>query len=160
MIIRTGIGQDSHRFLSPESIKPFVLGGIIFDGVPGLAANSDGDVIFHSICNAITSLTGVLILGGAAEELCSQGITDSHVYVKEALKHLKKQKITHIALTIEGKRPFIKDKIIEIRKNIAKVMNLDITQTGLTATTGETLTNFGLGEGIQCFCIITTMEEP
>ena len=59
MNVRTGLGQDSHRFIDPESSKPCILGGVVFEGVPGLSANSDGDVIFHAICNAITSLTGV-----------------------------------------------------------------------------------------------------
>ena len=48
-------GEDSHRFLPPDSSKPCVIGGIIFEGVPGLDADSDGDVVYHAICNAITS---------------------------------------------------------------------------------------------------------
>ena len=159
MLTRTGLGQDSHRFIDPESTKPCILGGVIFENVPGLSANSDGDVVIHAICNAITSLTGTLILGGIADTLClEQGLTDSQVYLEEALKYLGKQKISHIALSLECQRPKIKDKSLEIRKNIAAITNLDVSQVGLTATTGERLTSFGQGEGIQCFCIITTQE--
>src|SRR3990167_4155946 len=90
--IRVGIGKDSHRFLPPDSSKPCTLGGVIFDEVPGLAADSDGDVIFHAICNAMTSLTSVPILGEIAIELCHKdGITDSSVYVEKALETLGKQ---------------------------------------------------------------------
>ena len=160
MIIRTGIGQDSHRFLGPESSKPCVLGGVIFENVSGLAAKSDGDVIFHAICNSITSLTGVLILGGIADELYSKdGITDSQVYVKKALEGLGNQKITHVALTIEGKHPYFKPRLQELKNNIAAVMNLQSNQVGITATTGEGLTDFGCGDGLQCLCVITTMEQ-
>jgi hypothetical protein len=60
-IYRSGIGQDSHRFLPPDSSKPCIVGGVIFDGVPGLDADSDGDVVYHAICNAMTSLSGVPI---------------------------------------------------------------------------------------------------
>lgn len=158
--VRTGIGQDSHRFLPVGSSKPCILAGIIFDGVPGFMANSDGDVIFHAICNAITSLTGVLILGDIADDLClKDGITDSEVYLLEAMKTLGKQEISHVAVTIEAKKPKFKAKLMEMRANIARVMKLDISQVGITATSGEGLTDFGCGDGLQCFVIVTTEEK-
>lgn len=157
---RTGLGQDSHRFLPPDSSKPCVIAGIIFDDVPGFNANSDGDIVFHAICNAITSLTGVLILGAIADDLClKDGITDSEVYLKEALKTLGKKKITHVALSIEAQRPKFKSRLLEMRANIARVMELDMADIGLTATSGEGLTDFGCGDGVQCFAIVTTEED-
>ncbi|MGK5593948.1 MAG: 2-C-methyl-D-erythritol 2,4-cyclodiphosphate synthase [Parachlamydiaceae bacterium] len=159
-IIRTGIGQDSHRFLPPNSSKPCVIAGLIFEDIPGFLANSDGDVVFHAICNAISSLTHVLILGAIADELCLKGgITDSEVYLQEAMKTLGNQKITHVSLTIEAKKPKFKHRLTEMRTNVAKVMNLDINQVGITATTGEGLTDFGCGDGAQCFAIVTTQES-
>ncbi|MGE5196386.1 MAG: 2-C-methyl-D-erythritol 2,4-cyclodiphosphate synthase [Anaerolineae bacterium] len=159
--IRVGIGRDSHRFLPPDSSKPCILGGLIFDDVPGLAADSDGDVIFHAICNAITSLTGVPILEGIALELCEKdGITDSQVYLERALQTLGKQEIEHVALTVEGKRPHMQARNTEMRQKIATVLSLDISQVGLTATSGDGLTDFGCGEGLQCFCVLTTIQWP
>lgn len=159
MRIRTGIGQDSHRFLNPDSSKPLVIGGLIFEDFPGFLANSDGDVVLHAICNAITSLTHVLILGGIADELWQRdGITDSEVYLKEALKTLGKQQVEHVALSIEAKKPHFKERMLEMRTNIARIMGLDVQQVGITATTGEGLTDFGCGDGVQAFCILTTRE--
>ncbi len=159
MATRTGIGQDSHRFLPPESSKPCIIAGVIFNDVPGFMANSDGDVVFHAICNAISSLTGILILGAIADDLClKDGITDSEVYLREAMKTLKQQKITHVAITIEAKRPKMKDKLLEMRTNIARVMEIEISQVGITATSGEGLTDFGCGDGVQCFALVTTQE--
>jgi 2-C-methyl-D-erythritol 2,4-cyclodiphosphate synthase len=161
ILTRTGIGQDSHRFLPADSTKPCILGGVIFENVPGLDADSDGDVIFHAICNAITSLTGVPILGGIAIDLCRKdGITDSQVYLERALQTLGKQKIVHLALALEGKRPRFEEKISAMRRKIAQVMKLSEKQVGITATTGDGLTDFGCGDGLQCFCIITAMEWP
>jgi 2-C-methyl-D-erythritol 2,4-cyclodiphosphate synthase len=158
--VRTGIGQDSHRFLPTESSKPCIIAGLIFDDCPGFNANSDGDVVFHAICNAISSLTGILILGAIADDLClKDGITDSEVYLKEAMKTLGSQKISHVAITLEAKRPKFIKRIPEIRENIARVMNLNITQVGFTATSGEGLTDFGCGDGVQCFAIVTSYEE-
>lgn len=159
MIVRTGIGQDSHRFLSPESSKPCIIAGIIFPDVPGFNANSDGDVVFHAICNAISSLTGVLILGAVADDLCLiDGITDSEVYLTEAMKTLGSQKITHVSLTLEGKKPKFKDHLKKMEQNIARIMQLEASEVGITATSGEGLTDFGCGEGVQCFAIVTTMQ--
>ena len=159
-IYRSGIGQASHRFLSPDSTKPCIVGGVIFEDVPGLDADSDGDVVYHSICNAITSLSGVSILGGIAKDLCRKdGITDSQVYVEKALKTLHPQKIVHLAITIEGKRPYFEDRIDSIRKKIAKILSIRPNQVGITATSGDGLTDFGCGDGIQCFCILTTVES-
>ncbi|MCI0382814.1 MAG: 2-C-methyl-D-erythritol 2,4-cyclodiphosphate synthase [Chlamydiae bacterium] len=157
--VRVGIGQKSHRFLPSNSSKPCVIGGVIFEDVPGLAADSDGDVIFHAICNGISSLTGVPILGGIALDLCMKdGITDSQVYLEKALETLGKIKIEHVALALEGKKPRIQNRIIEIRQKIAEVMKLGITQIGLTVTSGDGLTDFGCGDGLQCFCILSSIE--
>jgi len=38
-------------------------------------------------------------------------------------------------------------------------MDLDFTQIGITATSGEGLTDFGCGDGVQCFAIVTTQES-
>lgn len=160
MIIRTGIGQDSHRFLTSDSTKQCVIAGLIFDEAPGFNANSDGDVVFHALCNAISSLTGILILGGLANDLClKDGITDSEVYLKLALTTLKKQRISHVAITVEAKKPTFKPRLDEMRANIARVLQLHISQVGITATSGEGLTDFGCGDGVQAFAIITTQED-
>jgi 2-C-methyl-D-erythritol 2,4-cyclodiphosphate synthase len=160
MTIRTGIGQDSHRFLPPDSTKPCVVGGLIFDDAPGFNANSDGDVVLHAICNAISSLTGILILGNIADDLClKDGITDSEVYLVEAMKTLGAQRVTHVAVTIEAKKPKFKHRLVEMRQNIARIMRLDVSQVGITATSGEGLTDFGCGDGVQAFAIVTTEDD-
>ncbi len=157
--IRTGIGQDSHRFLPDDSTKPCIIAGLIFEDVPGLSADSDGDVVLHAICNAISSVTGVPILGGIAIELCHKhGITDSSVYLEKALMTLKQQQIEHVSLTIEGKRPRMQARNSEMLSKIATLMRIDIDQVGLTITSGDGLTDFGCGDGLQCFCILTTIQ--
>lgn len=158
-IFRTGIGQDSRRFLPIDSSKPCIIGGVIFDGVPGLDAESDGDVIYHAICNSITSLTGTPILTGIARDLCRKdGITDSQVYLEKALQTLGKQKLVHVSIAIEGKRPQFEGRIETMRRKVAKSLGIQPTQVGITATSGDGLTDFGCGDGLQCFVITTTVE--
>lgn len=158
MRIRVGLGQDSHGFDKNLS-KPCRIGGFtITDSLP-FAADSDGDIVLHAICNAITSLTHIPILGDIAITLCRQGITDSRVYIEKALETLGSQIISYVALSIEGKTPRLQSRSKEIRKKVAEILELQIEQVGLTITSGDGLTAFGRGEGMQCFCIITTGEK-
>ena len=160
MIFRTGIGQDSHRFLKKEGNKECIVAGVSFHGVPGLDADSDGDVVFHAICNAITSLTHISILGEVAPGLFqNKGITNSRIYLEKALETLGNQTVQHVALSIEGKRPRFQKKCLEMRKSVAKVMGIDQNQVGLTVTSGDDLTSFGSGKGLMCFCTVTTYEK-
>lgn len=158
-ITRTGIGQKSHRFLPPESTKPCTICGIIFADTPGFQSRSDGDVVFGALCNAITSLTGVPILSEIAVKLCTRdGITDSEVYVKEALKTLKSQKIMHVAISLEAKRPHFEEHIQEMKKKIARLLGLQPQQIGITAMSGAGLTDCGCGDGVMCTVLLTTLE--
>lgn len=162
MRFKTGLGQDSHRFETKDSSKPCVIGGVHFEDLPGFKANSDGDVVYHAICNAISSITGVLVLGGLADELClKDGITNSEVYLEKAFATLEdeKLKITHVAISIEGKKPTIKTHREQMKENIAKILNIDPKDVGITATSGEGLSDYGCGDGVQAFCVLSVLGE-
>jgi len=152
---RVCIGESSHRFLPPESAKPCIIAGVTFDDTPGFQDDSDGDVVFHALCNAISSLTHVPVLCTIAQDLCSRdGITDSEVYLKEALKTLEEQKITSVSISLEAKRPTFKDHVFLMRQNISRILHLDIDAIGITAIYGDGLTDCGIGEGVRCSVII------
>ncbi|MDF2523003.1 MAG: 2-C-methyl-D-erythritol 2,4-cyclodiphosphate synthase [Clostridiales bacterium] len=156
--MKVGIGQDSHRFDFDDKNKKLILGGVVFDEQPPLAGNSDADVILHSITNAISGVTCVNVLGKIADDLClNQGVTDSSVYLKESMKYLRESKIVHLSISIECKVPKITPKIPEIRQNLSKLLNIPDDCIGITATTGEELTQFGQGLGIQVFSCITAV---
>jgi len=158
-IYRTGIGQDSHRFLPEDTTKPCIIGGVVFDKTPGLDADSDGDVVFHSICRAITSITSFPVLATIARDLCfNKGITDSKIYLEKSLESLKDQKIVHVAISIEALKPKIQKRIDEMRQNIASILKIDLSQVGITAHSGDGLTDFGYGKGVLSTCLITTQD--
>ena len=154
-MICSAIGQDSHRFT--EEDKPLVLGAFLLPGEKGLLANSDGDVLLHALTNAVSGLTGRNILGPVADELCREGITDSRVYLEEALKDLRAMggRILHVSFSLEALRPRLVPHIPAIRSRVAELLDISPAHVGLTATSGEGLSAFGRGEGIQVFCIIT-----
>ncbi len=152
--MKVAIGQDSHRFDFDDKNKKLILGGVIFENATPLSGNSDADVVLHSITNAVSGITCKNILGKIADDMCKSGITDSEEYLKEALKYLN-EKIVHLSISIECKTPKITPKIEDMRKNIARILNISETSVGITATTGEGLTEFGKGNGISVFSIIT-----
>ncbi|MCV6638874.1 2-C-methyl-D-erythritol 2,4-cyclodiphosphate synthase [Candidatus Albibeggiatoa sp. nov. NOAA] len=159
MKVKTGLGQDSHRFEAQKTDKQLVLGGVVFENEIALLGNSDADVVLHAIANGISGITGVNILGKISDDLClNQGVTDSSVYVQEALKYLNGWEICHVSCSLECKKPKITPKIPEMKQSIAQLLGLTIDDIGITATTGEGLTDFGRGEGIQVFCIVTAVK--
>lgn len=154
--MKVGIGQDSHRFDFDDKDKKLILGGILFEDCPPLSGNSDADVVLHSITNAISGVTCVNILGKISDDLClNKGIKDSTIYLKEALKYLKGRKIVHVSISIECLAPKITPKIPEMRSSISKLLDIPEDSVGITATTGEGLTQFGQGKGIQVFSCVT-----
>lgn len=156
--MKVGIGQDSHRFETEKNDRKLVLGGVVFDGETPLQGNSDADVVLHSITNAVSGVTCVNILGGISDELCLvHGITDSRVYLMEALKYLGDNKIVHISISIECLTPRITPKIEQIRKSLSELLSIPENCIGITATTGEGLTQFGQGLGIQVLSIVTVI---
>lgn len=156
--MKVGIGQDSHRFDAADENKKLVLGGVVFEGHMPLQGNSDADVVLHAVTNAVSGITCVNILGKVSDEMClQQGITDSREYLKEALKYLGESRIVHVSLSIECATPKISPMIPQMRKSIGALLELPETSVGITATTGEGLTAFGQGLGIQVFCCVTTL---
>lgn len=159
---KSAIGQDSHRFVQMDDSthhKPLVLGGVVLPEQPGLEGNSDADVILHALTNAISGLTGVNILGGPADALCKEkGVTDSRAYLDMAQETLGDWRLYHISVSIEAARPILSGWFPKIRQSISKLTGVEEQSIGLTATSGEALTDFGRGLGIQVFCMITARK--
>lgn len=159
MNIKTGLGQDSHRF-DEKKQKPFILGGIEIDFDKSLSGNSDADVVLHAITNAISSISGQNIIGERSDYLCKKkGITDSSVYLKEALDTLNYGRISNIAIAIECLKPRLSGHIDKMKKKIAELLNMNSRDIGITVTSGEGLTEFGRGNGIQAFVTLTHISE-
>lgn len=158
MIIKTGLGQDSHQF-EKTSGKDLVLAGVKFDYPFGLNGNSDADVVFHSITNSISSITGKNILGDVADQLAKKGKKDSSKYLQIALEDLGDWKINHIAVALECAKPRISNHVEAMKESIANICKINESDVGITATSGEGLTSFGRGEGIQAITIITVSKS-
>lgn len=153
--MKVAIGQDSHEINYQNIEKKLILGGIEFEENFSIVANSDGDVVLHAITNAISGITCKNIIGKISDDMCkNKGIKDSEEYLKEALKYLE-EKIVHLSISIECQVPKISPKVEDMRSNIARILGIEKNCVGITATTGEGLTEFGKGNGISVFTCIT-----
>ena len=154
--MKVGLGQDSHRFDFEDKIKKLKLAGITIENHWPLSGNSDADVILHAVTNAVSGITTVNILGKISDRMClEEGITDSQAYLEEALKYLGDNTIIHLSISIECLTPKITPYIDQMRTRLSSLLSLSEQSIGITATTGEGLTDFGKGLGIQVFCILT-----
>jgi 2-C-methyl-D-erythritol 2,4-cyclodiphosphate synthase len=158
--MRVGLGQDSHRFsTSPKSL---VFGGVTFAYQKGLEGNSDGDVLIHSLCNALSSAIGGESISTWSDKMCLEDhITDSREYLKYIFNLVSQNYfIVNISIAIEAQIP----RLTQVEKNKVKqsltsLLKLKLDQIGITYTSGEDLTAFGQKQGIQSFCIVNLQEK-
>ena len=118
MRVKSGIGIDSHRFLDESVRKPLILGSMV-DGMPGLAGNSDADVVLHALTDSISGVTGQTVIGAQADEMCGKGLTDSRLYLNCALESLGDWTISHVSIAMECQRPKIEPLVPAMRQSIA-----------------------------------------
>jgi 2-C-methyl-D-erythritol 2,4-cyclodiphosphate synthase len=159
-MFRVGIGQDSHPF-GDDKNKKCVLGGVQIDDVIGFEGNSDGDVIIHALCASIEQALGRKNFSTYSDDMCKEGITDSKEYLKVAVSHMKEMdyKINNVGISVECKTPKILPIEDEIKQNLAPILETDINNIGINATTGEGMTAFGRGEGVQVFVIVSLVKK-
>lgn len=155
-----GLGQDSHAF--SEKKKGLMLGGMLLKDEPKLDADSDGDVVIHALGNALLQAMGEGSLGRIATPMFKEkGIKNSAEYLRTILKKVEKKglHLHHIGIMIEAKRPPVDPITARIKTSLAKLTGLPKQRVGLTATSGDGLTSFGQGKGVQCFAIVSLKQD-
>lgn len=160
-MFRIGLGQDSHFFDNKK--KTLVLAGVKISESGGLEGNSDGDVVLHSLANALSSALGGDSLGTWADEMClKQGIKDSHQYLERIFNKVKEKnyQVNNVSISIEAKKPYLKLKILkQMKKILAEILKINLEKIGITLTSGKNLTAFGKGKGIQALSIISLVKN-
>ena len=159
-MFRIGLGQDSHRF-SEDPKRKLILGGTEVKNENGLEANSDGDVVIHALCRAIEQALGNPDFSVYADKMCKEDIKNSREYLKIAVGHIKEKgyAINNVGISLECQKPKILPIEGKIKASLAKILEIKESQIGISATSGEDLTVFGKGEGIQVFAIVSLIRK-
>lgn len=159
-MFRVGLGQDSHKLIfnfQKPIFKRLVLGGVEISQEYYLEADSDGDVIIHSLCNALSTASGGGSIDTWAGEMFKNGITDSREFLKVIVDQVKKKglKINNVAIMVEAGKPKLEDFREKMQISLEKLLEIERDKVGIAFTSGEDLTAFGKGEGIQAFSIVS-----
>ncbi len=155
IMIRTGIGFDSHRFAPGRQL---VLGGVLIDSETGLLGHSDADVLSHAISDAL--------LGAVAEGDIGRHFPDTDQKWKDAdslkILHIVAEKvcatratICNIDATIMAEAPKISPYVNDMRKKLAYAVGIEKEQVSVKATTMEGMGAIGRREGIAVMAVAT-----
>lgn len=144
----TGSGIDIHQF---EEAKQMVLGGVNIDSPFGFKAHSDGDVLIHSVIDALLGACGAGDIGEFFPDTDQQYKgADS----KKLLEHIVKfiidvgYEIVNVDLTILAQAPKINPYKKEIKSTMSKLLNIPVYKINIKATTGEKMGFIGRKEGV------------
>ncbi len=154
MNIRIGQGYDVHQLA--EGL-PFVLGGVTIPHTHGMVAHSDGDVLLHSICDALLGAAGMRDIGFHFPDTSAEFKNiDSRILLRKTVELLQQNgwSIINIDATVCLQKPKLLPHIPQMQKNIADDCQLtDITAISVKATTTEHLGFVGREEGIAVFAV-------
>ena len=157
--MRIGHGYDVHRLVPGRKC---IIGGVDIPYSKGLLGHSDADVLTHAVMDAII---GALCLGDIGHlfpdndpaylgadslALCSR--------VTEIMKQ-KGYEIGNIDATVIAQAPKMAPHIETMRKNLAKVLDTDVSCVSIKATTEEKLGFTGEGLGISAHAVCLLVEK-
>jgi 2-C-methyl-D-erythritol 2,4-cyclodiphosphate synthase len=153
MNFRIGFGYDVHRL---EEGYVFTLGGIQIEHSKGSVGHSDGDTLIHAICDAMLGAACLRDIGYHFPDTSAdfKGI-DSKIILKRTLEIVREAGyvIGNIDTTVCLQRPKIKDLIPVMQETLAQVLEIEVSQLSVKATTTEKLGFVGKEEGVAVYAI-------
>lgn len=158
--MRVGFGYDVHTLAEGRKL---ILGGVPVPYAKGLLGHSDADVLLHAVIDAL--------LGAAALGDIGQHFPDQDAQYKDAESTLLLSKtkdllremgyVCHnLDCTLLAQEPKIAPYREQMRGNIARILEMEISCISVKATTTEGLGFTGRKEGIAAYavCNISKVE--
>ncbi|WP_176891701.1 MULTISPECIES: 2-C-methyl-D-erythritol 2,4-cyclodiphosphate synthase [Fusobacterium] len=153
-MIRIGNGYDVHVLIEGRKL---VLGGIEIPHTKGVLGHSDGDVLVHAVMDA---MLGALALGDIGQHFPDTDMKYENIDSTILLKRVKElvaergYKIINLDSIIVLQKPKVKPYIEAMRKRIAEVLEIDVEQVSIKATTEEKLGFTGDESGVKSYCVV------
>lgn len=153
-MLRIGNGYDVHKLVEGRKL---VLGGIEIPHTKGVLGHSDGDVLIHAIMDA---MLGALALGDIGQHFPDTDIKYENIdstlllaRVKELIEE-RGYKVINLDSIVVLQKPKVKPYIEAMRKRIAEVLELEMEQVSVKATTEEKLGFTGDESGVKSYCVV------
>ena len=159
MRFKVGFGYDVHQLAEGEEL---IIGGIKINHTKGTIAHSDGDVLIHAICDALLGAANMRDIGFHFSDTDSTYKNiDSKILLKKTLNLIQTKgfEISNIDSTICLQKPKISTFIVEMQKTLSKVLELDIDDVSIKATTTEKLGFVGKEEGISAYATVLIFKN-
>ena len=155
--IRVGHGFDVHKFSENRAL---IIGGVTIAHDFGLEGHSDADVLTHAIMDALLGAAGLSDIGTyfpPSNDMYKDA--NSLILLKEVQRILQENhfsKILNIDAVIMAEAPKMLKHIPEMKKLLAHILSIDVSQIGIKATTTEKLGFVGRKQGIaaSAVCLI------
>ncbi|MDO9377139.1 MAG: 2-C-methyl-D-erythritol 2,4-cyclodiphosphate synthase [Ferruginibacter sp.] len=154
MGLRIGFGIDFHQLVAD---REFWLGGVKIAHDKGALGHSDADVLLHAICDA---MLGAACLGDIGVHFpdtdASLKNIDSKILLEKSHELIKAEgyKIVNIDTTLCLQAPKIKDYVPQMQAVIANILQLQLTDISIKATTTEKMGFVGREEGLVAYASI------
>ena len=151
--MRIGHGYDVHRLIAGRKL---ILGGVEIPYILGLDGHSDADVLLHAMMDA---LLGAAALGGIGHlfpdtDPAYKGISSLKLLAVVAARIREKgYEIGNIDATVIAQKPKLAPFIEAMRKETARVLQIDPDRLNIKATTEERLGFSGREEGIAAHAV-------
>lgn len=159
MKIRVGFGFDVHRLVPGRELW---LGGIRLEHELGLLGHSDADVLIHAICDALLGAANLRDIGYHFPDNSAEFKNiDSKILLAKTVELIagKGYRVGNIDATVCAERPKLKNHIPEMQEVLAKVMDIDVDDVSIKATTTEKLGFTGREEGISAYATVLIEKD-
>ena len=154
-MIKTGIGYDVHKL---KEGMPLIIGGVMIESSLGSVGHSDGDGLIHAICDSLLGASGIGDIGTFfPSDNKKWENAESRLFLNEVNKMVLKAGyyISNIDCTIVLQKPKLSSYIVDIKKNIANIINVNQNNISIKATTTDHLGYIGESKGWSVIAIST-----
>ena len=154
MKVRVGFGYDVHA-LVPE--RDLWLGGVKIEHTMGLQGHSDADVLIHAFCDALLGAANMRDIGYHFPDTAGEyKDIDSKILLFDTMELLRDAGYTlgNIDATVAAERPKLNPHIPEMKRVMADVLQVDVEDISIKATTTEKLGFTGRQEGIAAYATV------
>ena len=154
-MIKTGIGYDVHKL---KEGMPLIIGGVMIESSLGSVGYSDGDGLIHAICDSLLGASGIGDIGTFfPSDNKKWENAESRLFLTEVNKMVLQAGyyISNIDCTIVLQKPKLSNYIVDIKKNIANILNVNQNNISIKATTTDHLGYIGKSKGWSVIAIST-----
>ena len=153
-MLRIGNGYDVHVLTEGRKL---VLGGVEIPHTKGVLGHSDGDVLVHAIMDAMLGALALRDIGQHFPDTDMQYKNIDSMLLLSKVKELiysKGYKIINLDSIIVLQKPKVKPYIEAMRKRIAEILEIEVDQVSVKATTEEKLGFTGDESGVKSYCVV------